>query len=363
MVARRLWTALQQVIRSVLIILFPLAFITLFAWATAGSTYGTTSDPMRAAVWLWLGSHLTPFNITSNEVSGYLSYLPLGAVVLPWLTMRLGYKRVLEVVENKKVSRAYFIIAYLLIYLLLTLISSNSQVSTDLFRGLGILFILLLTATTDLKVENSIKLPMQIFLIMLGIAGILFSISLMLNFSTAKNLTIVLNPGILGGLLLLLLQLLYLPNIIFTTLSYILGSGFSLGKATDISPFIFNLREIPAIPVLAGLPSDKNIWFLLPTLMIAIYGWINLTLIFKLNIDTKSKRQLILRFFILSILGVMIIAFITSGSLISSNMSPVGVNPLRIGAVVTAYLLFVLLLMILLPKVFKKKDSKGRLTI
>jgi hypothetical protein len=198
---------------------------------------------------------------------------------------------------------------------------------------------------------------------MLGIAGILFSISLMLNFSTAKNLTIVLNPGILGGLLLLLLQLLYLPNIIFTTLSYILGSGFSLGKATDISPFIFNLREIPAIPVLAGLPSDKNIWFLLPTFMIAIYGWINLTLIFKLNIDTKSKRQLILRFFILSILGVMIIAFITSGSLISSNMSPVGVNPLRIGAVVTAHLLLVLLLMILLPKVFKKKDSKGRLTI
>jgi hypothetical protein len=157
--------------------------------------------------------------------------------------------------------------------------------------------------------------------------------------------------------------LLYLPNIIFTTLSYILGSGFSLGKATDISPFIFNLREIPAIPVLAGLPSNENIWFLLPTLMITIYGWINLTLIFKLNIDIKSKRQLILRFFIVSIAGVMIISFITSGSLISSNMSPVGVNPLRIGAVVTAHLLFVLLLMILLPKVFKKKDSKGRLGI
>ena len=363
MVARRLWIALQQVIRSVLIILFPLAFITLFAWATAGSTYGTTSDPMRAAVWLWLGSHLTPFNITSNEVSGYLSYLPLGAVVLPWLTMRLGYKRVLLEVENKKISRAYFFIAYLLIYLLLTLISSNAQVSTDLSRGLVILFILLLTATSDLKFENSIKLPIQIFLIMLGIAGILFSISLILNFSTAKNLTIVLNPGILGGVLLLLLQLLYLPNIMFTTLSYILGSGFSLGKATEISPFVFNLREIPAIPVLAGLPSDKNIWFLLPTLMVAIYGWINLSLIFKLNIDTKSKRQLTLRFFVLSIAGVMIISFITSGSLISSNMSPVGVNPLRIAGVVTAHLLLVLLLMKLWPMVFRKKVGKGRLAV
>ena len=359
MVARRLWIALQQVIRSVLIILFPLAFITLFAWATAGSTYGTTSDPMRAAVWLWLGSHLTPFNITSNEVSGYLSYLPLGAVVLPWLTMRLGYKRVLEVVENKKVSRAYFIIAYVLIYLLLTLIASNSQVSTDLIRGLGILCILLFSATTNLKVENSIKLPVQIFLIMLGIAGILFSISLALNFSTAKNLTIVLNPGILGGILLLILQLLYLPNIIFTTLSYIIGSGLSLGSATEISPLVFNLREIPAIPVLAALPSGEYMWFLLPTLMVTIYGWINLSLITKLKVDSKSKRQLILRFFTISIVGVMIISFITSGSLISSNMSPVGVNPLRIGAVVTAHLLVVLLLMKLLPMVFKKKVRQG----
>ncbi len=359
MVARRLWLALQQVTRSVLIILFPLAFITLFAWATAGSTYGTTSDPMRAAVWLWLASHLTPFNITSNEVSGYLSYLPLGAVVLPWLTIRLGYKRVLEVVENKKVSQTYFIIAYVLIYLLLTLIASNSQVSTDLIRGLGILCILLFSATTNLKVENSIKLPVQIFLIMLGIAGILFSISLALNFSTAKNLTIVLNPGILGGILLLILQLLYLPNIIFTTLSYIIGSGFSLGSATEISPLVFNLREIPAIPVLAALPSGEYMWFLLPTLMVTIYGWINLSLITKLKVDSKSKRQLILRFFTISIVGVMIISFITSGSLISSNMSPVGVNPLRIGAVVTAHLLVVLLLMKLLPMVFKKKVRQG----
>ena len=81
MVARRLYVTLQQVIRSILIVLFPLAFITLFAWATAGSTYGTTSDPMRAAVWLWLGAHLAPFNIVSNEVTGYLSYLPIGAAL------------------------------------------------------------------------------------------------------------------------------------------------------------------------------------------------------------------------------------------------------------------------------------------
>lgn len=359
MVARRLWLSLQQVIRSVLLILFPLAFITLFAWATAGSTYGTTSDPMRAAVWLWLGSHLTPFHITSNEITGYLSYLPLGAVVLPYITVRIGYKRVLQVIENKKISRTYFMILYLLIYLILAIVSSNSQVSADLIRGIGILLILLFAATTEVKFEDSVKLPGYLFLVMLGVAGLLFSASLAFNFSLAKNLTIVINPGILGGILLLFLQLLYLPNIIFATLSYILGSGFSLGSATQISPLIFNLQEIPAIPLLAALPTDRNIWFLAPTCMVAIFAWLNFNLILKLNIDDKSKRQLILRFFVISILGVSTLAFVSSGSLISSNMSPVGVNPLFIASVVLSQLVLVLLLIKLLPKLFKKKVKQG----
>ena len=69
------------------------------------------------------------------------------------------------------------------------------------------------------------------------------------------------------------------------------------------------------------------------------------------------------RFFITSILGAAILAFITSGSLISANMSPVGVNPLHISAVVAAHLLLVLLLIQLIPRLFKKKAKQGRLKI
>ena len=204
MVARRLLIALQQVIRSVLIILFPLAFITLFAWATAGSTYGTTSDPLRAAVWLWLGAHLTPFYITTNEITGYLSYLPIGVVILPWLTMRNGYKRVLEVFQNKKISRAYFILSYTLVYLFLAAVSINSQVSINWPRALVTLFLLLISVTIPIKLDPFLKLPAQLFLFMLGVAALVFSISLLFNFTTAKNLTIIIQPGILGGILLLL---------------------------------------------------------------------------------------------------------------------------------------------------------------
>jgi hypothetical protein len=351
MVARRFLITLQQVIRSILIILFPLAFITLFAWATAGSTYGTTSDPMRAALWLWLGSHLTPFHITSNEITGYLSYLPIGAVILPWLSMRVGYGRVVAVIENKKMSRAYFILTYLITYSLLALIASNSQVSVDYPRGIAILIFILFLATTTVNFETLIKLPTQIFLIMLGLSGLVFSLSLLLNFSIAKNLTVILHPGIIGGILLLL----------FATFSYILGSGFSLGSATDITPFIFNLREIPAIPALAALPAGKFPWMITLSIMLFGYALINLNKIKALNIDKKSQQQLHLRFLLLSVFGSAILAFVSSGSLISANMNPVGVNPLRIGAIVFVHIVLAFLVIQYLPKLFKKKDKQSRL--
>jgi hypothetical protein len=149
----------------------------------------------------------------------------------------------------------------------------------------------------------------------------------------------------------------------FTSLSYGLGSGFSLGSATDITPFIFNLREIPAIPVLAALPNGKFPWIIVLTLVVAIYAFININLIIKQKIDTKSKRQITIRFFLISTLVPVIFAFISSGSLLSANMSPVGVNPVRIGAIFALQVLIVFILMQFVPKLFKKKQGEGRLAI
>jgi hypothetical protein len=182
-----------------------------------------------------------------------------------------------------------------------------------------------------------------------------------LNFSIAKNLTIVLNPGIVGGMLLLGLQILYLPNLFFATFGYISGAGFSLGNATDITPFVFNLREIPAIPALAALPANKYPWIASLSLMLVIYSVVNLNKINTLQIDNKSKQQLVLRLLLLSVCGSGLLSFISSGSLISANMDPVGVNPLRISAIVFAHITIVYLLMLLLSKMVKKKANQSRL--
>jgi len=180
-----------------------------------------------------------------------------------------------------------------------------------------------------------------------------------LNFSTAKNLSIIIQPGILGGILLVVLQILYLPNLFFTTFSYLIGSGFSLGKDTNISPLIFDLQEIPAIPALAALPSQKLPWLTIFTVLISLYALINLSYINKVKLDSKSIRQLKIRFIFISLAFLALISAVSSGSLLSANMSPVGVNPLFISAVVLAHLFSTMLVMYLYPLIFKKNVKQG----
>ena len=360
MVARAIIVTLQQVIRSTILILFPIAFITLFAWATAGSTYGSTSDPMRAAIWLWLGSHLTPFNVSSESMTGYLSLLPIGALLLPALAIRIGFRRSVERIGDHKSTRSYFILWYLIIYCLLAIVASNTQASIDWLRGPLTLLLILFLSTTSVNTAKSLKLPINLFLVMLGIAGLVFTTSLIINFETAKNLTVVLQPGIIGGTLLLLLQLAYLPNVFIATLSYIFGAGIFLGANTQISPLDFSLREIPAIPVLAALPSGEITWLALPTIMIFIYGWLNLKVLLRANSFIKIKRQSILRFVVISVVGFAAVSALSSGSLITANMSPVGVNIAQASWIIATQLLLALLIQIYLPKVINLINNKGR---
>lgn len=76
-----------------------------------------------------------------------------------------------------------------------------------------------------------------------------------------------LQPGVAGGIALLLIQLAFLPNALIWSAAYALGSGFALGAGSVIAPAATQLGMVPGIPLLGALPSPgpgdlTQLWWL-----------------------------------------------------------------------------------------------------
>jgi len=61
--------------------------------------------------------------------------------------------------------------------------------------------------------------------------------------------------GVLGQASITVLCLAYAPNLAVWGAAYLLGPGFAVGVGTAVSPGAVTLGPLPAVPVLAGLPS------------------------------------------------------------------------------------------------------------
>ena len=63
-------------------------------------------------------------------------------------------------------------------------------------------------------------------------------------------------PGVAGGVVLFLAQLAFLPNLIAWSAAWSLGSGFTIGDGSVVSPSGTDLGLVPGIPVLGALPPE-----------------------------------------------------------------------------------------------------------
>ena len=239
MFQRVLWVSLSQVLRSIALVLLPIAFLSLIAWATAGSITGNTSDPIRAAIWVWLGVHNIPFalSIPPAGVQGFFSYLPLGALIFPFLAIRSSFSKIVDRLDRDtnliNIARVHFTIIYCLIAELLIFISKTDSIRPVWYSAIAILIpcVYLTTLTVGKKVTltQPVNLGTRIVALLLAISAIFLSISLFINLSTVKDLITVLRPGIIGGFLLLLINIVYLPNAAVSTMAYLSGTGFGVG--------------------------------------------------------------------------------------------------------------------------------------
>jgi hypothetical protein len=327
---RVLSVSLSHVIRSIAGLLLPISFLSLIAWATAGSASGSTTDPIRGAAWIWMGLHHLPFQLSfpPANIPGYLTYLPIGGVLLPFLAIRISFNRALERLQGDyhdlNLVRLVFSLWYTAIFTFVAFVSASATIHPQWYLAPIFSFLLALLATLStgsrVRPSRALTIALRIWAIMFGTAFLLLTLLLILHFDTVKTITVTLDAGFFGGLLLLFINLLYLPNAAIASLSYFAGTGFAVGAGTVVAPVWYQLGQIPALPLLGIVPTGKFPWALLGILFFIGMGALLARLSLHYGLSTLIQSYLF------TVALTVLTGYLASGSLITAEMGAMGVS-------------------------------------
>ena len=92
-------------------------------------------------------------------------------------------------------------------------------------------------------------------LLLLASGAALLVTGMVRRLDTVTALHSALDPGVAGGIALLLAQLAVVPNALVWTASYALGSGFVVGAGSVVAPAGTELGMLPGLPLLGALPA------------------------------------------------------------------------------------------------------------
>ncbi|MFG1941821.1 DUF6350 family protein [Nonomuraea sp. NPDC048826] len=275
-----------------------LTTLTLVGWMAAprGALGQGLPSVFRTAAQIWLAAHHAGFDIPGGRVG----LLPLGLMVLPglllykagrWmardadLRLRLPARLPKNSPKDKANARrrAQLVLVvqagvslaapYAMLAGGIALVTTNDITTPSIGETLISHFILAFLAGT-LATARTIGpwrvmprlLPERVRAVTVGTAVataimlaaglVLVLVALVLNFDQVRALSDVLAPGFVGGVLLLLVQLLYLFNAVIWGMSYIAGPGFSVGADTLVAPTGVQLGTVPSLPMLGALPDS-----------------------------------------------------------------------------------------------------------
>lgn len=266
-----------------------ITFLVLIGWVAAPHVGVGLPAVLRTAAVLWLVGHHVGFTLRG---AGQIGMLPLGLVLLPgallwragrWV-VKTGHVRRLRHVGAAALALA---VPYSLLSGALAVASRSGLEASSVPQAL-ICGLLLALAAGGLGGARALApwsqlvglLPDRARPLVLAVAGALASLAvagalavaaaLAVHLTEADSLQRSLDPGVIGTVLLLLLQLGYVPNAIAWAIAFSLGPGFAFGSATIVAPTGSALTQLPAFPLLAALPPGAHT---------AMPGWLEPTVL------------------------------------------------------------------------------------
>jgi Family of unknown function (DUF6350) len=256
-----------------------LTTLVLIGWIAAPHAgFGSgLAGAFRTAAQLWLVGHHVGFTLRNG---GRIGMFPLGLVVLPGALLYRAGRWVVRtggVTRLRHVGSAAFALAapYCVLAGALALIGRTPLATPSLWQAMAAAFLLALAAggiggARGLAPWRRLlgllpERPRSLVTAALGTLAVLTAAGAMLAGGSLAvhnrgflSMTTALAPGLVGGVLLLLLELAFIPNAIVWAVAYLLGPGFAFGYGTVVTPTGSALGALPMFPMLAALPAGSG---------------------------------------------------------------------------------------------------------
>ena len=344
-----LWAALMGVV----IVSAPV-FLAQLASSSSSAGWGSIFRTSSAA---WLVANDVPIRIGTV----WYSLLPWGLLVIPAVLLVLAGRWAAHISHaQSRGERAIVISSAVVVYALLGLLASRlsgtESFSTSASRSFVTTAVVALLAfgwgvlRTRITARRDALSPTRqviwragglAIMVLIAVSSVILVIALVLGFSTAMDMQRALNAGPVGGLVLVLIGIGYLPMMLTWTIAYSSGSAVTIGAGSVISPFVPNTvpTDLPPFPLLAALPSSASFaqWFL-PLLIVGAGVLVGIWISRRIVLPALKRVGVAAAASGIAGAAVLLAAVMSNGSVGVERLRDLGPAP-----VLTALLVFVLL--------------------
>lgn len=281
------WSTLSCL--SVILLTVALASLILLPTLVfGGDRPASVKGYLDAITWGWLAMNGVPPKLGSATIT----LIPWGLAVIPWaLLFRASRSFSLRTAHGPRwrvLGGVIMVVIYIGAIVAAAHFTTSLNVSFGDWWALGVSAAMSVSAVTvgilsGAHAQLGSRIPaLAVFVLrtgvsavaaLMGVAAILLALRLLVNFGSAMDLFMGLDPGWSGILAMLALTIGYLPVLVVWSAAYIVGAGFSIGPDVMVSPFIpvTAPTQLPPFPPLVAIPETAGalVW-LLPLLVIVI---------------------------------------------------------------------------------------------
>jgi hypothetical protein len=304
----------QAAVISALVVIAPIVAV----WATAGFHNSAFDSLARLAGQAWLLIHGVPLQLADagsgaagSGGSGMLTLVPLGLTLIPFLLAWRAGRRLARASYTDQLWQAllgsfvvyaafgaatgfvcrtadvvinlwYAMLVPLIPYALGMVIGARREAGSW-SRLIGVDAVAWISHTSQHSrwagsyLASAAKAGFVALASALALASVLLAVDLLIHWNLVVAVYEALDAGALGGAVLTIAQLGYLPNLAVFALAWASGSGFAMGVGSQVGPLGTATGPLPSIPIFAAIPTGALeygfVALVVPVLAGLLAGW------------------------------------------------------------------------------------------